>query len=414
MRGIFPRIIARNSNRLRPNVMRQLFFAALILPATLFIGYFFVVPVFLFLSQGFMKDDLSSALKETHAALGRDGTEGLASEAAYAALFADIKASTRIELGRIAGELSNTNPEMRRILLVTSKSISSEKGNVLSHKDWFAAQSELWLAPETWAAIDASRARLTLRYLKSTAPWPTTDISESVPGGRVHFFTIFLRTIVTGSMVSILCLAFGLPVAYLLHVTSKRMSANIFFLVLVCFWTPILARTLIWIVVFQREGVLNGLSETFLGEGGEGLLGTRVAVIVGMTHILLPYMILPLYDGMRKIPPEQLRAGLSMGATPLRALLLVYVPQLSTSISAGLLIVFTLTAGFYLTPLLLGGSGDQMVSFYTAFYGQRIGDWHSAAALSIWLMIVMITAGLTASACISLIRSVARARHVTI
>jgi len=151
------------------------------------------------------------------------------------------------------------------------------------------------------------------------------------------------------------------------------------------------------VIIFQREGLITVIARSLhlIGEPFE-LLGNRFAVVVGMVHVLLPYMIYSLSDGMKKIPGSQMNAALSLGATPISAIVRVYVPQLWPAVAAGVTMVFTLTAGFYLTPLLLGGSRDQMLGFYTAFFAQRIGDWHIAAALSLWLLAILGSIGLLA------------------
>ena len=114
----------------------------------------------------------------------------------------------------------------------------------------------------------------------------------------------------------------------------------------------------------------------------------RFGVYVAMTHILLPFMVLPLYSVMRGIPPQYMRAAASLGARPLRAFLRVYLPQTVPGIGAGCLLVFILAIGYYITPALIGGINDQMVSYFVAFFTNQTVNWGMASALGTVLLIV--------------------------
>ena len=158
--------------------------------------------------------------------------------------------------------------------------------------------------------------------------------------------------------------------------------------VLIPFWTALLVRTTAWIVLLQNEGVVNDLG-LFLGLWSERvqLIHNRLGVYVAMSHILLPFMVLPLYAIMRRIPPGLMRAAKSLGANPLVAFIEVYWPQTRHGVGAGALFVYILAVGFYVTPALVGGAGDQMISWFIAFYASESLNWGAAAALSAMLLI---------------------------
>jgi len=153
-------------------------------------------------------------------------------------------------------------------------------------------------------------------------------------------------------------------------------------LVLVPFWTSILVRVAAWIVLLQSNGLVNrSLMGLGLIDEPLALLFNRLGVIIAMVHILLPFMVLPLYSVMKSIPGTYLRAAVSLGSSPLGAFFRVYVPQTYPGIGAGGLLVFILSIGYYVTPALLGGADDQMLSYYIAQYTNVNVNWGMACAL---------------------------------
>ena len=199
---------------------------------------------------------------------------------------------------------------------------------------------------------------------------------------------MFLRTFLVALSVTALCLVLGFPVAYLLATRPPRIANLLMILVLLPFWTSLLVRTTAWVVLLQTNGVVNEIL-TGLGLIGEPLqlVYNRVGVLIAMTHVLLPFMILPLYSVMRSIPPAHLRAASSLGARPVGAFLRVYLPQTLPGIGAGALLVFILALGYYITPALVGGPADQMISCFIAFYTTSTVNWGMASALGLLLLV---------------------------
>jgi putative spermidine/putrescine transport system permease protein len=183
------------------------------------------------------------------------------------------------------------------------------------------------------------------------------------------------------------CLLLGYPLAYWLSTLTARQANMCMILVLVPFWTSILVRVAAWIVLLQSNGLVNrGLMEIGLIDEPLALLFNRLGVIIAMVHILLPFMILPLYSVMKSVPPTYLRAAVSLGSSPLAAFFKVYVPQTYPGIGAGGLLVFILSIGYYVTPALLGGADDQMLSYYIAQYTNVNVNWGMACALGAVLL----------------------------
>lgn len=175
------------------------------------------------------------------------------------------------------------------------------------------------------------------------------------------------------------------PVAHLLATLPMAKSNLLMILVLLPFWTSLLVRTTSWIVLLGNEGVLKsalrGIGLLAHDTEGPQLIYNQTGTIVAMTHILLPFMILPLYSVMKSVPPSYLRAAVSLGSPPLAAFFRVYVPQTFAGIGAGGLLVFILSIGYYVTPALLGGPNDQMLSYYIAQYTNVDVNWGMACAL---------------------------------
>ena len=186
---------------------------------------------------------------------------------------------------------------------------------------------------------------------------------------------------------SLACLLLGYPVAYVIAAQPAGRGALLLFLVLLPFWTSLLVRTVAWVVLLQKEGVLNSLLLS-LGVANEPLkmIFNRFAVYVAMVHVLLPFMVLPLYSVMRAIPASYVRAAASLGAQPITAFRRVYLPLTLAGVGAGCLMVFIQALGYYITPALVGGAEDQMISYFIAFYASKTVNWGMAAALSIILL----------------------------
>jgi putative spermidine/putrescine transport system permease protein len=153
------------------------------------------------------------------------------------------------------------------------------------------------------------------------------------------------------------------------------------------FWTSILVRTTAWVVLLQTNGIIND-ALLFLGLTTERLqlIFSRFGTILAMTQIQLPFTLLPIYSVMRTISPNLMRAARSLGAGPITAFRRVYLPQTLPGVAAGCLLTFILCLGYYITPALVGGPTDQMVSSYIALYVNRELNWSMAAALGVYLL----------------------------
>ena len=362
--------------------------AALVLPLFVFLAACFVVPIGAMLSHGVIDPDIVRILPTvTDALKSWDGHE-LPPESAYAALITDIRAAR--EAGTLASAATRLNydvPGFRTLLFGTGRQLPAELSG--SSRETLIVIDPKWGDRETWAALRRAGGPLTDFYVLGALDL-RRDADGSITGApreqRV-FRDVLGRTLWISAMVTVICLVLGYPVAYVIAAQPPARAGVLLFLVLLPFWTSLLVRTVAWVVLLQKEGVLNSLFLS-LGIIDEPLkmIFNRFAVYVAMVHVLLPFMVLPVYSVMRSIPASYVRAASSLGARPFTAFWRVYLPQTLPGIGAGCLIVFIQALGYYITPALVGGADDQMISYFIAFYAGRTVNWGMAAALSIMLL----------------------------
>jgi len=209
---------------------------------------------------------------------------------------------------------------------------------------------------------------------------------------RIHL-KLFVRTLEISIIVVIAGLILGYPVAFLLSSLPARKSNLLLIFVLLPFWTSLLVRTTAWIAMLQGQGVLNDLAVVFgLATDADrfSLIYNKTGTLISMTHILLPFMILPLYSVMKTIPPSYVRAAKSMGATDWTAFWRVYFPQTIPGIGAGGILVFILAISFYITPALLGGNDGTMISNFIDLHMRKTLNWSLAAAMGGVLLVIVL------------------------
>lgn len=200
---------------------------------------------------------------------------------------------------------------------------------------------------------------------------------------RTFLFTFEISLLVTG-----LALLLGYPLAYAAHAATKGWSIFILALVVLPFWTSVLVRAYAWLVLLQRTGVINQLLQS-LGVISEplALVHNAFGTVVATVHILLPFMLLPLYAAMQKIPADLMQAGASLGASPSHAFWRIFLPLSLPGVLAGSTLVFVLCLGFYITPELLGGGRAIMVSMLVSRNVELYNQWGAASAVGVVLLI---------------------------
>ncbi len=310
-------------------------------------------------------------------------------EAAYAALVSDLVVLRELRAqGNVGTRVNYDAPGSRSLFTSTARRADRMEA---PFTDAVLEADEDWADPVLWQAMRSASDRYTAAFylaaldLQRGADGTIEGVGEDFAVYRMLFErTLILSLVITGAT-----LLLGFPVAHLLATLPLRYSNLLMIFVLLPFWTSLLVRTTSWIVLLQSQGVVNDLavaSGIIDDDGRLQMIYNQTGTIVAMTHILLPFMILPLYSVMRPIDPSYVRAARSLGATSWTAFRRVYLPQTIPGIGAGALLVFILAVGYYITPALVGGSDGQLISNLIAFHMQRSLNWSLAAALAALLL----------------------------
>jgi putative spermidine/putrescine transport system permease protein len=361
---------------------------ALVLPLFLFILFSFVIPIVSLLRNSVYDPTIHNMLPQTAAALGAWDGKDLPDEPTYAALAADLaqaqKAKTIAMVGkRLNYEISGIRS---KILVSGRKAAQLAQG---PYKEAMIGIDKIWGERDTWAVLKRSTSAFTGFYLLDAL-----DLGQdadgnlvSTPEERAIYVTLYMRTLNISITVTLATLLLGFPLAYLLANLPTRTSNLLMILVLLPFWTSLLVRTTAWFVLLQDNGIIND-SLRFLHLTNEPLplIFSRFGTVVAMTHIQLPFTLLPIYSVMKTISPSYLRAARSLGAGPFHAFWKVYFPLTVPGIAAGCLLTFILCLGYYITPALVGGPTDQMVSGIIDRAMNSENNWGKASALGAILL----------------------------
>jgi len=265
----------------------------------------------------------------------------------------------------------------------------------VSLQQQFGDIDDKWLDPNIWRTIKTYAPKYTNGYfLNSVDLMKGASGVEARPENEQIYITLFIRTMIMSLSIMGMCVLLGYPIAWLLANLKDRTANLLMILVLLPFWTSLLVRTSAWKVLLQQQGVINDVL-VWIGIVADDnrleLINNQTGTIIAMTHILLPFMILPLYSVMKTIPPSYLRAAKSLGATDWTAFWRVYFPQSVPGIGAGCILVFILSIGYYITPELVGGTKGVFISNRIAYHISSSLNWGLAAALgTILLTIVML------------------------
>jgi len=208
-----------------------------------------------------------------------------------------------------------------------------------------------------------------------------------------HFFSeaayssVLVNTFKMSISVTLICLVLGYPVAYLLASLPSRVSNLLMIMVVLPFFTAILVRTYAWMVILGRNGMVNQfLMEVGFISSPLKLMHNLFGVYVGMVHILLPFMILPIYSVMIGIDKSLMRAAENLGANPAKVFFHVFMPLSLSGVGGGCLLVFIIALGFFITPSLLGGVSDVMISMFIETQVNQLLNWGFASAMAVLLL----------------------------
>jgi putative spermidine/putrescine transport system permease protein len=369
--------------------------ALLVGPLLAFLLLAFVAPIGAFLWRGITDTEVAPVLPRTVAALS--GWDGRATpdDAAFAALVDDLREARAREriagpggIARAAARLNADRPGFRGLLPLTARRIDPPFDGPA--RAAVLAISEDWADPETWGAIRRAGGPLSAFHVLAAVDLrrDAAGAVQAVPPDQRVFGQVLLRSLWISLLVTAACLVLGWPLAWLVATTRGFAATLLLGAVLLPFWISLVVRTAAWMVLLQREGVVNAALGA-LGIGPVPLMMNRFAVVVAMVHILLPFMVLPLVAAFRGLDQRLPRAAASLGATPWRVFRRVTLPLCLPGIAAGCILVFIQALGFYVTPALLGGPSDQMLAWFVGFYATRSVNWGLAAALSLLLLLAV-------------------------
>ena len=306
-------------------------------------------------------------------------------EAAFEALAKDLLVLRETKAAGLAG--TRINYELSGSRSLFTKGARNSTKLEPPYKEAILALDEDWAEPELWSAMRNGSSPYTMNfYLAAVDLTRDTEgsITQVIENRRIYV-KLFVRTLVLSLIITGLTFVLAYPIAHLLATLPLRYSNLLMIMVLLPFWTSLLVRTTSWIVLLQSQGVVNDalVGTGFLtDEGRIQMMYNQTGTIIAMTHILLPFMVLPLYSVMRTIKPSYVHAARSLGATSWTAFRRIYFPQTIPGIGAGGLLVFILSIGYYITPALVGGADGQLISNLIAYHMQKSLNWSLAASLA--------------------------------
>ena len=360
---------------------------ALAAPLLLLLFFSFGAPIVALLSRAIYEPTIANTLPRTTAALRQDSGTGIPDAPVFAAFAADLKeAQAAGTLYEFVKTLNTRLSGARSQVLRAARLVAQDQA---ATKEAMIKAAPLLGEDQGWTAIRTGANRFTSFFLLSAFDlrWTDQGTIGTVAADQAVFLRVFGRTFLIATLVTLATLALAFPLAFLMTNLRPALAGIVLVLVLLPFWTSILVRTAAWTVILQKYGLLNDLL-LWLGLTSDRLelMYSRTGLIIAMTHIQLPFTLLPIYSVMRSVQPSQLRAAQSLGGRPFTVFRRVYLPQVMPGVLAGCLLTFILCLGYYITPVLIGGASDQLISNFIANYVNAELNWEMAAALSFVLL----------------------------
>ena len=383
------------SRSLRQQKIRALL---LIAPLLIFILVAFIMPIVSMLSRSVENDLVSNTLPATVSAIQSwDALSGeLPDELVYKAFAQDIQNAAKAKVHtKVALRLNYEKSGIASLFKKTAR--KAKKWDIETDgpfKEKLIKVHKGWGEVEVWQTIKTHSPRYTSGYfLNAIDMRKTAEGADFQPEDKTILIKLFQRTLIMSLIITFSCILLGYPVAWLLANLPMRQANLLMILVLLPFWTSLLVRTSAWKVMLQQQGVINDILVQLSLVSDDArliMINNEIGTIVAMTHILLPFMILPMYSVMQTIPPSYLRAAKSLGATNWTAFWRVYFPQSIPGIGAGSILVFILAIGYYITPEIVGGTKGVFISNRIAYHILKSLNWGLAAALGTILLVAVL------------------------
>ncbi len=363
-------------------------------PLLLFLVFAFVAPIASMLYRSFYHPIVAQLIPDTLAGLDNWDGQSVPPNDIQATFAADLKrlANDR-RSGKLAEEVNRALPGTSSVVKSTARKLRrADDGDIAAQGAKMLQEANTrWADPDIWNAIKTTGAIYTPNYYLTALDLEAGPNGIQARTGAKIYVDLYTKTLKIAFIITLLTLLAGYPLAYYLANAPSAIANMLMVFVLLPFWTSLLVRTTSWIALLQTNGVVNS---SLMGLGITGspieMLYTQFSTVLAMTHILMPFMILPLYSVMKGIDPSYMRAAMSMGSKPIPAFVRIYLPMSLPGLSAGALLVFIISVGYYITPALVGGTDGQMISNIIAFHMQQSNNWELAAALGSLLLVIIL------------------------
>ncbi len=375
----------------RRNKIRALL---LVSPLLLFIFFTFVVPIGSMLTRSTDDSYINNIFPNTFKVYQKWDRQGLPPEEVYAAMFLEVKKASGFEIGKASTRMNYAKSGWKSMIKKSKrkfKKIGEDEG---PFKDKMIEVDKKWADPEYWLALGVMVDSTTYEYYLNSFD-KRYDSEKNIidqPEERRIYTKTWIKTFKVSVLVTLFCFMLGYPISYLLATLPLKYSNLLMICVLLPFWTSLLVRIVVWMVILQQKGVFNNLmviSGLIADENRWQLMYNQTGTIIVMTQILLPFMVLPLYSVMKTISPNYMRAALNLGASPLHAFWKIYMPNSVPGISAGGMLVFVIAIGYFITPELVGGKDGQMIGNWIGYHLKTTLNWGLSAALGGILLVIM-------------------------
>ena len=366
----------------------------LVLPLLLFIFFTFIVPIGSMLTRSTDDSYINKVFPNTFKVYQKWDRQGLPPEEVYAAMFLEVKNASGFEIGKASTRMNYAKSGWKSMIKKSKRKFKKIDVNDGPFKDKMIEIDKKWADKEFWLALGVMVDPTTYEYYFNAID-KKYDSEKNVidqPENRQIYVKTWIKTFKVSILVTFFCLMLGYPIAYLLATLPLKYSNLLMICVLLPFWTSLLVRIVVWMVILQQKGVFNNLmviSGLIADENRWQLMYNQTGTIIVMTQILLPFMVLPLYSVMKTISPNYMRAALNLGASPLHAFWKIYMPNSVPGISAGGMLVFVIAIGYFITPELVGGKDGQMIGNWIGYHLKTTLNWGLSAALGGILLAIM-------------------------
>jgi putative spermidine/putrescine transport system permease protein len=335
----------------------------------------------------------SVACRQLFVGLQKWDGDSAPNEMLFEALYKDLTSAQKILLGKSSTRMNYEQPGWKSLIRKSSRAFKKFKGP--PYKAAMLEADKRWGEIKFWQSLGPMKDLRTMGYYLNSLD-RRFDVNKDIvmqSEERRVYVMLWGRTMLVSLYVTIGCLLLAYPTSHLLATLPLRHSNLLMICVLMPFWTSLLVRIVAWMVMLQQEGVINDVlvwAHIVSDENRLQMMYNFTGTIIVMIQILLPFMILPIYSVMKTIPPSYMRAAQNLGAPPSLAFLRVYMPQTLPGVGAGVILVFIVAIGYYITPELVGGKDGRLIGNMVAYHMQKSLNWGLAAAMGSLLLVAIL------------------------